>query len=509
MRRLCINIYEVVVLLCLLVKRVCGGNLGLAHSRKGFADAVRILGNASAGLLIPPSVTALLFMDDTDRYLQAKEPRADPAGLRAKPLWGLGPGWNDLQGYQHDVPRDVNRVLEGMVENACERLCHQRGKRGVADSSCCDPREWCQSMFSKFLDVAKDAMARFQTYRAQWDSRLQLMRYGQALDFLQLPSMLPLLLGVIRLVEDTIRFAVVIGGRVAASPTLSSCMATRNGAELRKASLEMLDMWRDLQDLQKDYFWELVATSRFHSAEMSKTDEHTIRMTWCLEKALPLIARFQEALTYGHSNPEGWATMQLTTGISTAAAQLGAYSDLEIARVVFKKSYFLDKGVTRFLLRHVLLPGQTIGEFGAGSGHYSDWFNETGLVQAFAFEGSLNVESSTGGRVQYMQLTEDVDLGRTFDWILCLEVGEHIPKEFEHVVLRNIARHARQGIIMSWGTYNYPHAEHVNLKSVEESKAFIESHGFEQDVGLSTRLREACELMWVKESVAVYYRRPS
>jgi tryptophanyl-tRNA synthetase len=37
-----------------------------------------------------------------------------------------------------------------------------------------------------------------------------------------------------------------------------------------------------------------------------------------------------------------------------------------------------------------------------------------------------------------------------YDWIISLEVAEHIPEKYEAVYLDNIFRHAKEGIILSW-----------------------------------------------------------
>ena len=36
------------------------------------------------------------------------------------------------------------------------------------------------------------------------------------------------------------------------------------------------------------------------------------------------------------------------------------------------------------------------------------------------------------------------------DWVLTLEVGEHIPPQFMDTFLSNVVRHARHGVVMSW-----------------------------------------------------------
>ena len=46
-------------------------------------------------------------------------------------------------------------------------------------------------------------------------------------------------------------------------------------------------------------------------------------------------------------------------------------------------------------------------------------------------------------------LTAELQLGAA-DWVLCLEVAEHIPRAFEERLLANLDSHNRRGIVMSW-----------------------------------------------------------
>merc|ERR1712241_1088781 len=59
----------------------------------------------------------------------------------------------------------------------------------------------------------------------------------------------------------------------------------------------------------------------------------------------------------------------------------------------------------------------------------------------------------TDGRVRTQRLDEPFDLGRKFNWVLCLEVAEHIPRESEPVLLGNIRRHAANGLVLSWSEH--------------------------------------------------------
>lgn len=51
----------------------------------------------------------------------------------------------------------------------------------------------------------------------------------------------------------------------------------------------------------------------------------------------------------------------------------------------------------------------------------------------------------SGGKIQQLELGAPVNLGRRFDWVMSIEVGEHIPVESEDIFMDNVIRHACKG----------------------------------------------------------------
>jgi hypothetical protein len=98
---------------------------------------------------------------------------------------------------------------------------------------------------------------------------------------------------------------------------------------------------------------------------------------------------------------------------------------------------------------------QSVYDFGAGLGWYGRALlsNETDgyrLASYQAFDGATNIESIVAdGFVKYLDLSQPVNLPMK-DWVLSLEVGEHIPVQFESIFIQNLHRHNRNGIILSW-----------------------------------------------------------
>merc|ERR1712194_907920 len=180
-----------------------------------------------------------------------------------------------------------------------------------------------------------------------------------------------------------------------------------------------------------------------------------------------------------------------------------------IRRKVFKQ-WAIDKGLLRGLIRHVWEPPLgsaapiTMGDFGAGGGHYSSWMNETGLIDAYAFDGTHKVSELTDGIVNEVNLVADMQLWRSFDWVMCLEVGEHIPAQYSSALLRNLKRHAQHGLVMSWSE-DWEGIGHVNCLSREKFIAFVESEtGFRFDHELTEAVRKSCEIDYIARTIAVF-----
>jgi len=67
--------------------------------------------------------------------------------------------------------------------------------------------------------------------------------------------------------------------------------------------------------------------------------------------------------------------------------------------------------------------------------------DESRLLKRYdAYDGSPFSEEASEGKVQHMDLTVPQYGLPVYDWVLSLEVAEHIPAEFEAVYLDNLFR---------------------------------------------------------------------
>merc|ERR1719223_359055 len=79
-------------------------------------------------------------------------------------------------------------------------------------------------------------------------------------------------------------------------------------------------------------------------------------------------------------------------------------STIEVLRRNAFEEWDLHKPALRALLRHLLPRDSHVADFCAGSGQAAEFLNDTGLVTAYAFDGSPNIQLLSKGAVEHIGL---------------------------------------------------------------------------------------------------------
>lgn len=211
------------------------------------------------------------------------------------------------------------------------------------------------------------------------------------------------------------------------------------------------------------------------------------------------------ALLLRRQGREHEAMQQLGTaaeeGLSISAR--GAWQGAEAAGYHMHDPLFAD-GMVRFFRSR---GARTVADFGCGLGLYVRRFREAGF-RAGGFDGNPATVSLTEGRCLQADLSRELELGTRWDWILSLEVAEHIPPEFEDMFLGNLDRHNRHGVVLSWA--NQAGEGHVNLRTRGEVESLFAARGYRSDEASASALRSVATLPWLQHTVMVFVReRPS
>ena len=108
-------------------------------------------------------------------------------------------------------------------------------------------------------------------------------------------------------------------------------------------------------------------------------------------------------------------------------------------------------------------PRHSLVDIGAGVGQYGHSLKGIDPSHRYrAYDGAGNIERVTSGFVRWTDMTRpDLALPKA-DWVMSLEVGEHINSTREHHFVRNLHAHNCRGIVVSWGQLGQWGRGHIN-----------------------------------------------
>ena len=133
----------------------------------------------------------------------------------------------------------------------------------------------------------------------------------------------------------------------------------------------------------------------------------------------------------------------------------------------------------------------SINDFGAGVGQYGHALSERApRVRYRGFDGAGDVEAYTRGFVSFIDLTMPLALPRA-DWVVSLEVGEHVPREHELMLIRNLHAHNCRGVLLSWACYGGH--QHVNRRSNEHVMAAFAELGYVHNHAAARKMRRPAQ----------------
>ena len=187
----------------------------------------------------------------------------------------------------------------------------------------------------------------------------------------------------------------------------------------------------------------------------------------------------------------------------------GTKIDFPDAGISYRMAKYHSPPSTRIVSKLVdLFRGEnveSVNDFGAGIGQYkSSITKQLPNLRYDAYDGAGNGEEYTKGMIKYVDLTVPLNLP-VADWVISLEVGEHIPNKFEGMFIRNLHRHNRKGVILSWAVPGQGGHEHVNNHSNDYVTSLFESLGYRLDSELTHQMRKSRHNHpWFAKSVYVF-----
>jgi hypothetical protein len=144
---------------------------------------------------------------------------------------------------------------------------------------------------------------------------------------------------------------------------------------------------------------------------------------------------------------------------------------------------------------------KTIIDIGCGDGSYVREFRKNGF-DCIGLDGN-----PLTSKIPYCQVMDfSINLISFFnDLAICLEVGEHIPQEYEQFFIDNICR-VSDNIILSWAIEGQGGLGHVNCRNNDYIIAEMKKRNFDYDAIATNFLRKNSTLPWFKNTLMAFYK---
>jgi len=146
---------------------------------------------------------------------------------------------------------------------------------------------------------------------------------------------------------------------------------------------------------------------------------------------------------------------------------------------------------------------KSIVDFGCGMADYVKVLQEN-QFECEGYDGHPDTPKLTQGRAKVQDLSKRFDLNKRFDWVLSLEVGEHIPFKYERIFIENLVRHNTKGIVLSWAERGQGGNGHFNERENWYIKKVLAKYGYTNDLTAENGLRAQTSLGWFKRTIMVF-----
>ncbi len=144
----------------------------------------------------------------------------------------------------------------------------------------------------------------------------------------------------------------------------------------------------------------------------------------------------------------------------------------------------------------------SVADVGCGIGSYCKCLKEHGISIVHGYEGTADIRKIAAyDDIMVVDLTKCRQVGTGYDLVLCLEVGEHIPKKYEQIFIDNLCKYVNGDLILSWGVPGQGGAGHFNEQPNEYIMNEFDRREMIFDRDTSMKLRDAASLKWFKNTL--------
>ena len=146
---------------------------------------------------------------------------------------------------------------------------------------------------------------------------------------------------------------------------------------------------------------------------------------------------------------------------------------------------------------------KSVVDFGCGLGNYVQTFQENN-INAIGFDGNPNTPELTNNLCKVLDLSVSIKFDEPFDWVMSLEVGEHLPSQFENTFIENLHNNNKYGIVLSWAIEGQGGHGHYNERNNDYIKSKICDLGYINDIESENNLRKDSTLHYFRNTIMVF-----
>ena len=146
-------------------------------------------------------------------------------------------------------------------------------------------------------------------------------------------------------------------------------------------------------------------------------------------------------------------------------------------------------------------------DVGCGNGQYCKFFKDHGWLNVHGYEGTQDIKKlGIYDDIMVVDLTKRRWVEIDYALTISLEVGEHIPKNFEQVFIDNLCEYVHKDLVLSWAIPGQGGKGHFNEQTNEYVIVEFEKRGLIYILNHSEVLRESASLGWFKNTLMIFRR---
>lgn len=155
----------------------------------------------------------------------------------------------------------------------------------------------------------------------------------------------------------------------------------------------------------------------------------------------------------------------------------------------------------------MLYQPKLVADLGCADGWYCKMLKAFGWPAPHGYEGTPGVsELGIYDDIMTVDLSKRRYAGIDYDFVLCLEVGEHIPEGKEQIFIDNVCTYAQKHLVLSWAIPGQKGKGHFN----EQPNSYVISEfmkrGFSFHKKKSHKLRKFTTRKWFRNTLMIFER---